>query len=222
MNDHNFSKNEMKPTNNGIIYAVTGFLFGVLITIFISSNAVNNNNQGIMRMMGMRNSMTSDRTFNSSVMDAHFIEQMIPHHEDAITVAKLAQDKAQHQEIKTLAQNIINDQTKEINEMKTWYKNWYGKDVPTGTIVMNQHGMMRGNSMHMNSDADLDKLKNSPNFDKDFIEEMIPHHQMAIMMASMLKNGTTQPEMKQLADNIITSQTNEINQMQKWYSDWGY
>jgi uncharacterized protein (DUF305 family) len=68
--------------------------------------------------------------------------------------------------------------------------------------------------------SDLDHLKNATDFDQVFIEEMIPHHQMALMMASMLKNGTNRPEMKQLADSIITAQSSEIDQMRKWHQDW--
>ena len=55
---------------------------------------------------------------------------------------------------------------------------------------------------------------------KEFIEQMIPHHQMAIMMAQMLKSGTVRPEMQQLAENIITSQSKEIHDMQGWYRSW--
>jgi uncharacterized protein (DUF305 family) len=161
---------------------------------------------------------------NNSQIDAHFIEQMIPHHQDAITMAKLALEKGQHQEIKTLAQNIITSQSSEIEQMKNWYKEWYGRELPSGNQVMNVHGMMSNNSrMHMGkmgNDSDLDQLKNAADFDKKFIEEMIPHHQMAVMMASMLKQGTTRPEMKQLADDIITAQTSEIDQMRQWYQNW--
>lgn len=49
---------------------------------------------------------------------------------------------------------------------------------------------------------------------------MIPHHQMAVMMASMLKGGTNRSEMRQLADDIITSQTNEIDKMREWLKKW--
>lgn len=52
---------------------------------------------------------------------------------------------------------------------------------------------------------------------KHFIEQMIPHHQLAIMMANMLQSGTNRPEMQQLAKNIISSQSKEIQQMQAWY-----
>src|SRR3989344_5077170 len=56
--------------------------------------------------------------------------------------------------------------------------------------------------------------------DSHFIEQMILHHQMAVMMAQMLLRSTNRPEMKQLAENIITAQTKEINQMREWYSAW--
>ncbi len=55
---------------------------------------------------------------------------------------------------------------------------------------------------------------------QDAQEEMIPHHQMAVMMAQMLKNSTQRPEMRNIADNIINTQTKEIDQMRNWYSQW--
>lgn len=203
-------------------YGIGGIVIGLLVGIFFAQNAVNYNRTGMMQMMGMR--YNTEGSYSSSNMDAHFIEQMIPHHEDAITMAKLAQTKAKRAEIKTLAQNIIDSQSKEITQMKSWYKDWYGRDLPTGTQVMNQHGMMGNTSgMHMGmmgNDTDLTRLEQSTDFDKAFVEDMIPHHQMAVMMASMLKNGTARPEMKKLADDIITAQTEEINQMREWLKSW--
>ena len=67
---------------------------------------------------------------------------------------------------------------------------------------------------------DLTSLENASDFDRAFIEQMIPHHQLAIMMANMLQNGTSRPEMQQLAKNIIASQSKEIQQMQLWYAEW--
>src|SRR3989304_5404766 len=56
--------------------------------------------------------------------------------------------------------------------------------------------------------------------DAHFIEQMIPHHEMGVMMAQMLSRSTSRSEMKQLAENIISAQTKEINQMRKWYRAW--
>lgn len=175
-------------------------------------------------MMGFRNGNQTNVLQNSNSIDAHFIEQMIPHHEDAIIMSKLAQTKAQKPEVRKLAENIIASQGKEISQMKLWYKDWFEKDVPTDGQIMNQHGMMAtNNSMHMGmmgDDSDSTNLEQAADFDKEFIQEMIPHHQMAVMMATMLKNGTQRPEMKELADNIIAAQTNEIDQMRQWLLKW--
>ena len=91
-----------------ILYGLGGIIIGLIVGVFLAQNAVNYNQTGMMRMMGMRfqNNITS-----SSTIDAHFIEQMIPHHEDAITMAKLALNRAKRQEVKTLAQDIINSQS---------------------------------------------------------------------------------------------------------------
>jgi uncharacterized protein (DUF305 family) len=66
----------------------------------------------------------------------------------------------------------------------------------------------------------MTRLEQAADFDKAFIEEMIPHHQMAVMMASMLKAGSQRPEMQKLADDIILAQTAEIDQMRQWYQVW--
>lgn len=211
--------------DNNLKYGVGGIFIGGLLIWFISINIFNSNNFAMMGMMGYRNGTQPSNIRNSDSIDAHFIEQMIPHHEDAITMAKLAQTKAQKPEIKLLAENIITSQGREINQMKDWYTSWFGKDVPEGSTIMNQHGMKTGNSMHMGmmgNDTDMTSLENAKDFDKAFIEGMIPHHQMAVMMANMLKGGTQRSEMEKLADNIITAQTNEIDQMRQWYIDWGY
>jgi len=52
--------------------------------------------------------------------DLMFMDMMIPHHEEAITMSRDALTKAQHQEVKTLAQQIIDAQTKEVDQMKKW------------------------------------------------------------------------------------------------------
>src|SRR3989344_1840835 len=177
-------------------------------------------------MMGYRNTMMgiNNITGGNQMMgsiDSHFIEQMIPHHEDAITMASLALEKAMHEEIKQLAQDIKRTQSEEIGQMQAWYKSWYGKEVPdifSGT----SHGMGSG-IIHMGmmgDQTDMEQLKTASDFDKAFIEEMIPHHQMAVMMAQMLEKTTNRSEMKQLAKNIIDAQTREINYMRNWYRQW--
>lgn len=156
----------------------------------------------------------------ASNLDRHFIEQMIPHHDGAVAMAKLALEKSKRPEIKTLANAIIAGQTKEINDMTGWYKSWFGKDVPKGNIGMMGGGMMSGSGVHMGGQEDLASLSNAADFDKAFLEAMIPHHQQALMMVQMLEVGTKRPEMIELAKNITVSQSQEIKDMQGWYKQW--
>jgi uncharacterized protein (DUF305 family) len=205
--------------NNQMKYGVVGVLVGGFIVWSFMSFIGASPKVG---MMGRQ--FTTQSTKNSDTLDAHFIEQMIPHHEDAITMAKLAQTRAKTPEVKQLAENIISSQSKEITQMKNWYKEWFGKDVPTGIVVMGQHGMMgNSNSMHMGmagDESDVTRLTEAEDFDRAFVEDMIPHHQMAVMMANMLKGGTQREEMKTLAEDIVTAQTKEINQMREWLKNW--
>lgn len=202
------------------LHGLGGIIIGLIVGVLLAQNAVNNNQIGMMGMLGIRNQSNSTV---SSTMDAHFIEQMIPHHEDAITMAELALNRAKRQEVKTLAQDIINSQSKEISQMKIWYKDWYGKELPSGGNVMGQHGMTMGSTMHMGmmgNDTDIERLEKADDFDRVFIEDMIPHHQMAVMMARMLKNGTQRGELRKLADDIVLAQTKEIDSMRSWYKIW--
>lgn len=205
-------------SNKHILYGVIGLLAGTLITIFFTTNAVNNNNIGMMRMMGFQGGTNTKTMANN--LDKHFIERMIPHHEGAIDMAKLAKERSKLPEILTLSDSIIQSQSDEINQMKQWYKNWFGSDVATDSnenMGMGR-GMMQGGMMGGNT-SDIEVLRDSSNFDRSYLQEMIPHHQMAVMMAQMLLQGTSKPEMKELAQNIITAQEKEIEQMRSWLSN---
>ncbi|MEK7165808.1 MAG: DUF305 domain-containing protein [Patescibacteria group bacterium] len=195
-----------------IISGVAGLILGILIApIFMP----------MMPWGGMtyRNSMMGNNQMMGEI-DSHFIEQMIPHHEDAITMANLALTRAEHSEIKTLANDIIKAQSEEIDQMKQWHKSWFGNQVPNlNSSIGHGAGMMMRGGM-MGNETDIKTLENAKPFDKEFIEQMIPHHQMAVMMAQMLLNSTDRSEMKQLAENIISAQTREINQMREWYRVW--
>jgi len=159
----------------------------------------------------------------SQNIDQHFIVQMIPHHEGAIEMARVALERSKRPEIISLAQGIIESQQKEINDMTSWYRAWFDSDVPTEGMGMPVRQSLGVGGMHgggMSGDvAVLEKLS-GPAFDREFLQQMIPHHEMAIMMVQMLAAGTERAEMKQLADNIRTSQSREIVMMRGWLESW--
>lgn len=187
--------------------------------------------------------------------DRHFIVMMIPHHEGAVAMADLALSRAKHPELKKLAAAIKTTQNQEIQQMQTWYKQWYGTDVPAwgqgmdwghhrnrqqqGGNTQRHWGSGMGMGMYRDWDdrgwgpgggccmmgggwmgTNIYALQNAPDFDQEFIQQMIPHHQMGVMMAQMVLTNSQRPEIRQLAQSIIKSQTAEINQMQQWYQKW--
>lgn len=123
---------------DSILVGVIGLLIGVIITGFAAGQAVNNNQTGMMRMMGMDTNKTvmannamsmadmtaqlKDKTGDD--FDKAFIEMMIKHHQGAIDMAQLVPERAKHQEIKTLGEAVISAQTKEINDMQQWQMDW--------------------------------------------------------------------------------------------------
>ena len=147
--------------------------------------------------------------------DQHFIVMMIPHHEGAIAMAELALTRARHPEIKALAARIKTSQAAENAQMRRWYRQWFGTDVP----VWSGGGYGMGMGMGTNLDA-LEILKNAPDFDRAFIEQMIPHHQMGVMMASHAQWRTQHRELQTLQAAMVKVQSQEIAQMEQWYRQW--
>ena len=188
----------------------------VLLLIGLGAGYTLGGRTGVSAPMGGH--MMGDGTQMSQNIDQHFIVQMIPHHEGAIDMAKIALQKSKRPEIISLANGIIEAQTREINDMTSWYQSWFGSAPPQGGIGMQGGGMMHMSGM--TGDTSVLSSVSAADFDREFIDQMIPHHEMAVMMASMLAATTNRAEMKTLADNIITSQSREIEMMRNWRAAW--
>jgi len=80
-----------------------------------------------MRMGADMPSMAIDLGSADADFDKRFLEAMITHHEGAIKMANAVLLSTDREDIHDLAKTIISTQTKEITQMKTWLKEWYGK-----------------------------------------------------------------------------------------------
>ena len=134
--------------------------------------------------------------------DKSFVENMIPHHQEAIDSSKTILNVTTDPDIKTFAQNVITDQSKEIDDMKTWYKSWYNTEY---TPSANYFPMM-----------DSMKGKKGVELDKTYIRSMIEHHKGAVQMAQKVLAISTKDEIKTLAQNIVSNQNMEIKQLSDW------
>ncbi|MFC3206661.1 CopM family metallochaperone [Aquamicrobium soli] len=63
---------------------------------------------------------------------------------------------------------------------------------------------------------DMMAMQYTGNADADFVRAMIPHHQAAIDMAKVLLDHGKDPDLRKLAQNIITAQEKEITEMEDW------
>lgn len=145
-------------------------------------------------------------------IDRAFVAEMVPHHESAVKMAEMAQEKAQHPEVKKLADAIVKAQNDEIKTMNGLAKEMDDEGVEKGDLGMARDDMGMGGDMSM--------LEDAKPFDREFIDMMIPHHQSAIRMAHMQLDKGKDPETKKLAQAIVDAQTKEIDEMNMWRVDW--
>ena len=150
---------------------------------------------------------------SGNATDAAFITDMTAHHQGAIEMAEVAQKRAEHPEVRQLADNIISAQKSEISVMDA-----VGRDMRA--MGMHEGGHMGMSQSQMGMEMDMPMLARAKPFDRAFIDMMVPHHQGAIAMAKQLHKKGEQPALRRMADDIISAQTDEIAQMRKWRKAW--
>jgi uncharacterized protein (DUF305 family) len=145
--------------------------------------------------------------------DAAFITDMTAHHEGAVEMARIAQKRAEHSEIRGFAADIVAAQESEISVMKT-----IRRDVDH----MGEHsgGHMGMSDLEMGMGMNMAALETATPFDRAFIDAMIPHHQGAVGMAEQLLKRGEQPGLRKMSTDMIAAQTKEIAQMRAWRKAW--
>lgn len=142
--------------------------------------------------------------------DVTFTQQMIPHHRQAVEMAKMAATHDAGPQVRALASRIQAAQGPEIREMSSWLRDWDEK-VPSSSGMSGgaMGGMMSGSDMRA-----LDRARGTA-FDRLFLTQMVEHHTGAVAMARKeLSDGANQDATK-LAASIRQSQTAEIREMKK-------
>lgn len=151
--------------------------------------------------------------------DVKFAQGMIPHHEQAVEMAKLADGRASDAEIKTLAADIEKAQDPEIQTMKSWLKSWGKPESPSDSSMPGMdHGTGGdGSTSGMMSGAAMEELKaaKGTDFDRKFAQMMTEHHNGAISMAKDEQKNGRNAAAKKLADDVIKNQTAEVEKMRK-------
>ena len=75
--------------------------------------------------------------------------------------------------------------------------------------------------MRMMNDMMVKQLgAKDPNYEKRFIDMMIPHHEGALLAAKHALVNANRPELKEMAQKVIDAQQKEIEQLKKWRQEW--
>jgi uncharacterized protein (DUF305 family) len=198
-------------------------------------------------MMSGAPAMGGDMAGMMGQFDLMFIDMMTPHHTSAVMMAEVAQTRAEHPELRALAEQIIESQSTEIAQMHAWRDQWF-PDAPAMPMmpmeqmmemmsgmmgqmpdempgdVMGTPGAMPGPGgmgMMMDMEQEIAELcATTEGFDLAFIDAMVPHHQTAVMMAQVAAMRAEHPELQALAQTMVEDQSREIEQMQTWRAAW--
>jgi uncharacterized protein (DUF305 family) len=149
--------------------------------------------------------------------DLRFIDGMTPHHQGAIAMAEDVLKNSQRPELKKLAKEIIQAQQKEIAQMAEWRKAWYpnaGEKLMMWHAESN-HMMAMTPEFRRNMMMSVDLGKADDKFDLRFLDAMIPHHEGALVMAKDAIAKSKRPEIQKMAQEILSSQQAEIDQMKQ-------
>ena len=143
--------------------------------------------------------------------DTVFMNHMIVHHEQALTLSRLAPNRTNTQEILDLAGRIDVSQEDEISFMQGWLEE---RNIEVHAHMSMHHMKMMG----MASDQDIAKLSNSKGmeFDELFLRLMIAHHEGALDMVKELKRqpgSAYDPLMFEFVSDLSNDQGVEIERM---------
>jgi len=140
--------------------------------------------------------------------EVRFMEEMIDHHAMAVMMGELCLEKAVHEELRTMCEEIIAAQTQEIETMQSWLQEWYG---------LSYEPQMKPGDMQQ-----MEKLAatSGEEFEIMFMEMMIKHHAKAIKQATKCTQQAYHDALVDMCENIIVTQQAEIEQMQTWLCDW--
>lgn len=148
-------------------------------------------------------SNAGDGTANAA--DVMFVQMMVPHHEQAVTMADLAASNTSNAQVLALAAGIKAAQQPEIDMMRGWLTAWNAQGMEHS---MGDDGMLTEEQMTALAAA------REAEFDQLFLTGMIAHHRGAIAMAQAVITGGQSPAVLDLARKVIDSQQAEVATME--------
>jgi uncharacterized protein (DUF305 family) len=172
-------------------------------------------------MPGMGNGAANTSSAASTPQSGHnaediaFAQGMIPHHVQAVDMAKLVPSRSADPKVLDLATRIQGAQDPEIRQLTDMLKKWGSAPTSTPSMPGMDHGSMGhgGGMMTAEEMKQLEQAKGSE-FDRMWTQMMIKHHEGAIEMAKTELAKGSDADAKALAQKIVDAQQAEITEMQ--------
>lgn len=142
-----------------------------------------------------------------------FLYEMIPHHEAAVSMAENLLDYGSNPEVKKLAATIIREQLSGVKQMKELLDRL--KNNPQVDKKKEEEYLKGYKTAYKKMMEEMEAAEPTGNIDQDFLEEMIPHHEGAVAMASNVLKYTNNKELQKLANQIIANQSKQMKQMKQ-------
>ncbi len=167
----------------------------------------------MMDGQAMSMSMGMGRFDADAPFDAQFLDQMTVHHEGALMSTRAMIADSARPELRDLANDIIASQSAQLDQMRTWRKQWYPEVTTTFSMGA---GMMGGAEDDVMMDGGM---MGGTGTDRMYLQMMIVHHQLAVDMAERAQEQATHPELRKLAATIAVEQSAEITRMRGYLGD---
>lgn len=193
----------------GILLGIIGLLATTLFAIAVPRYMDGSDNRGFgMSHNDRGNPMMGNPRNNQPGNEIMFFQMMIPHHEQAIEISKLALKTSKNSELLKLAQDIYDGQSAEVKLMDGWLR--------AAGNNRNMGHMMDGEMGGMLTDSELSTLKSKSgsSFDIYWLQKMIAHHEGAIHMVLMIEDSNN-ADVNKFASDIKSVQSAQIAQMEK-------
>ena len=215
----------MKKITNKYVYLLTAVI-SLNISIFINANdsapIIQPGAPGKSSKVLDASEATNIANTSYIKADVDFLQGMIVHHEQAIVMSEMADERTNNKSILDLASRIDASQKDEINFMESWLKdrdefqdnNLENHQMHHSHNMMHKHVNMVGMATPKQLD-DLNKSK-STDFDRLFLQLMINHHDGALEMVEELKKypgNTYDPVLNEFVSDLINDQGVEIERM---------
>lgn len=167
---------------------ISGVAFGYYLTPEYKTSMYDKNSMSLGQ---------ADRTF-----DLRYINAMIAHHRGAMLLAEQLGKNTTRPEMKTLSQNIINDEPKAIAELYAWKKDWYGDTKTVRDPIV----------------ANLGPAGDT--FDLRFLNAIIAHHEAGIVMTKETRLKSSRSEILDNANAVEAFLSNGLQTLKGLRTTW--